>query len=48
MLGENLLGLQNRFLARTGPGVGPDKTSDLRTADRLRYEFIIVLNKAKL
>ncbi len=45
---QNLLGLQNRFLARIGPGNGPDKTSDLRTAICLRpYEVIMVLYKAK-
>jgi hypothetical protein len=32
---------------KTGPGDGPDKTSDLGTAICLRYEDISVLYKAK-
>ena len=41
------LSFPDSLLARIGPGDGPDKTSDLRTAICLRYEDISVLYKAK-
>ena len=41
------LGVRDCLLARIGPGDGPDKTSDLRTAICFRYEDISVLYKAK-